>query len=73
MEAKIKTQVVNFFKIGGFQLRTEVALLLVEKLKDLSADERTEFIDRIYTSIQNQTLESASIEKEHMTAAIRVS
>lgn len=69
---EVKRQVITFFKIGGFQLRTEVALLLVEKIKDLSEDERQNYIGKVYTSLQNQTLETASIEKEHMTAAIRV-
>lgn len=73
MEARVKSQVMTFFKIGGFQLRSEVAMLLVEKIKELDAEQRKEFIDKIYSSIQNQTLETASIEKEHMTAAIRVS
>lgn len=72
MEARVKTQVMQFFKISGFHLRTEVAMLLVEKIKDLSEQERKEFIDKIYTSIQNQSLETANIEKDHMTAAIRV-
>lgn len=72
MEARVKNQVVGFFKIGGFHLRSEVAMLLVEKIKDLSEQERKEFIDKIYESIQNQALETANIEKVHMTAAIRV-
>lgn len=72
MEARVKSQVVGFFKIGGFHLRSEVAMLLVEKIKDLSEQERKEFIDKIYESIQNQALETANIEKVHMTAAIRV-
>lgn len=72
MEARVKAQVMTFFKIGGFSLRSEVALLLVEKIKDLDENERKEFIERIFSSIQNQTLETASIEKDNMTAAIRV-
>lgn len=73
MEARVKSQVMTFFKIGGFHLRSEVAMPLVEKIKALPDQERKELIDRIFSSIQNQTLETASIEKEHMTAAIRVS
>jgi hypothetical protein len=73
MEARVKSQVMTFFKISGFHLRTEVALLLVEKIKDLPDQERKEFIDKIFSSVQNQTLETANIEKEHMLAAIRVS
>lgn len=72
MEARVKSQVMTFFKISGFQLRTEVALLLVEKIKDLPDQERKEFIDKIFSSVQNQTLETANIGKEHMLAAIRV-
>lgn len=68
----MKSQVMTFFKIGGFNLRSEIAKLLVDKIKDLPDDDRKQFIDKIYSSIQNQTLETASIEKEHMTAAIRV-
>lgn len=73
MEARIKSQIMTFFKIGGFHLRSEIALLLVAKIKDLSEEDRKEFIDRIFSSIQNQTLETANIEKEHMIDAIRVS
>lgn len=73
MEARVKSQVMMFFKIGGFHLRSEVAMLLVEKIKDSSDEERKEIIDKIFSSIQNQTLETASIEREHMSAAIRVS
>ena len=72
MEARIKSQVMTFFKISGFHLRSEVALLVVEKIKDLQDQERKDFIDKIFSSIQNQTLETANIEKEHMLAAIRV-
>jgi ABC-type uncharacterized transport system ATPase component len=72
MEARVKSQVMTFFKISGFHLRSEVALLLVEKIKDLPEKERKEKIDKIFSSIQNQTLETANIEKEHMMAAIRV-
>lgn len=72
MEARIKTQVMTFFKISGFHLRSEVALMLVEKIKDLQDQERKDFIDKIFSSIQNQTLETANIEKEHMLSAIRV-
>lgn len=73
MEARVKSQVMTFFKIGGFNLRSDVAILLVEKIKDLNEKERKEFIEKIFSSIQNQTLETASIEKQHMTTAIRVS
>lgn len=73
MDARTKGQVMTFFKISGFHLRSEVAMLLVEKIKDLSEQDRKDFIDKIYASIQNQTLETANIEKENMIAAIRVS
>lgn len=73
MEARAKSQVMTFFKLGGFNLRSEVAALLVDKIKELSEEERKLTIEKIFTSIQNQTLETASIEKEHMKAAIRVS
>ncbi|CRK99430.1 CLUMA_CG012639, isoform A [Clunio marinus] len=71
METRIKNQVMTFFKIGGFHLRSEIAMLVVDKAKVLSDQKRKEFIDRIYSSIQNQTLETANIEKGHMLAAIR--
>lgn len=72
MEARVKSQVMTFFKISGFHLRSEVALLLVDKIKDLPDQERKDFIDKIFTSVQNQALETANIEKNHMIAAIRV-
>lgn len=73
MELRVKNQVMQFFKIGGFHLRSEVAMLLVERIKDCDDGDRKEFIDKIYSSIQNQTLETANILKEHMEAALRVS
>jgi DNA polymerases epsilon N terminal len=73
MDLKVKNQVMTFFKIGGFHLRSEVAMLLVEKIKDFDDGDRKEFIDKIYSNIQNQTLETANIQKEHMEAALRVS
>jgi DNA polymerases epsilon N terminal len=72
MDLKVKNQVMTFFKIGGFHLRSEVALLLVEKIKDMDEGDRKEFIDKIYSNIQNQTLETANIQKEHMAVALRV-
>lgn len=72
MEARVKSQVMTFFKIGGFNLRSEVAILLVDKIKELDEEERKVFIGKIFSSIQNQILETASIEQEHMKTAIRV-
>lgn len=73
MDQQIKTQVIKFFKIGGFQLRSDVAMILVEKIRDFDVDERKKFIDKIFSNIQNQTLETNNIENEQMIAAIRVS
>lgn len=73
MELQLKNQVVTFFKLSGYQIRSDVAMLLVAKLKDLQENERNQLIDKIFTNIQNQTMESTNIEEQNMTAAIRVS
>lgn len=48
-------------------------MILVAKVKDMSDSTRKEFIDKVYSNVQNQGLETANIEREHMLSAIRVS
>lgn len=73
MEQQIKSHVMQFFKLSGYQIRSDVALLLVAKLKDLPENERKTMIDKIFTNIQNQSMETPTIEESNMKAAIRVS
>lgn len=73
MELQIKNQVVTFFKLSGYQIRSDVAMLLVAKLKDLPVNERNPMIDKVFTSIQNQSMETTNIEEQNMISAIRVS
>lgn len=47
-------------------------MILVAKVKDLSDTARKEFIDKVYSNVQNQGLETANIENDHMVSAIRV-
>lgn len=72
MELQIKNQVVSFFKLSGYQIRSDVAMLLVTQIKELSENERKQMIDKIFTSIQNQAMESTNIEEHNMLTAIRV-
>lgn len=48
-------------------------MILVAKVKDMSDTARKEFIDKVYSNVQNQGLETANIESDHMLSAIRVS
>lgn len=73
MENQIKSHVMSFFKLSGYQIRSDVAMLLVEKLKELPDNERSSMIDKIFVNIQNQSMETSSIEEANMKAAIRVS
>jgi hypothetical protein len=73
MEARIKTQVMTFFKISGFHVRSNVAMMLVEKIKESPENERKAKLDKILSTIQNQNLETANIEEENMKLAIQVS
>lgn len=70
---KIKAEIIKFYKIGGFQIRSEVALVLVDKVKDLSNQERREFLNKILGNIQNQNIINNSIESENLISALRVS
>lgn len=72
MELQIKNQIVQFFKLSGYQIRTDVAMLLVVKIKDLPDNERSQMIEKIFTNIQNQSMESTNIDEQNMVAAIRV-
>ena len=48
-------------------------MILVAKIKDMSDTARKEFIDKVYSNVQNQGLQTANIESDHMLSAIRVS
>lgn len=72
MELQIKNQIVTFFKLSGYQIKSDVAMLLVAKVKDLPENERTQMVDKIFTNIQNQSMESTNIDESSMVAAIRV-
>lgn len=69
---KIKQEVIKYFKLAGYQIRSENALLLVEKIKELSGEEKREYLAKILLNIQNQNFEINSIEKDNIIAAIRV-
>jgi hypothetical protein len=73
MEQQIKTQIMQFFKLSGYQIRSDVALLLAAKLKELPENERKTMIDKIFSNIQNQSMETSTIGESNMKAAIRVS
>lgn len=67
-----KAHIIKYFKLSGYQLRTENALLLVENAKDLREEELRPYLEKILTNFQNQNIISNSIEKENVLAAIRV-
>lgn len=48
-------------------------MILVAKVKDMTDTARKEFIDKVYSNVQNQGLETANIESQHMLSALRVS
>jgi hypothetical protein len=69
---KYKAEVLKLFKIGGFQIRSDVALIVVDKIKNLSNDERKEFLNKIFANIQNQNIVNNSIEEDNIRTAINV-
>lgn len=69
----IKNEICKYFKIAGYQLISDNALLLVEELKELTKAERREYLEKILTSFQNQNIVNNSISKENVIAALRVS
>lgn len=70
---KIKIEIIKYFKLAGYQLRSENALLLVETVKDLDHEDRKAYLDKILSNVQNQNIVANSIEKDNVLAAIRVS
>jgi DNA polymerases epsilon N terminal len=72
MEKLIKSEIMRFFKLGGFQIRSDVAIILVNQLKNKPEAERKEFVNKIFINIQNQNIETNSIEENHITTAIKV-
>jgi hypothetical protein len=69
---KIKQEIIKYFKLAGYQIRSENALILVEKIKELSGEEKREYLAKILSNIQNQNIEINSIEKDNILAAIKV-
>lgn len=70
----IKNEICKYFKIAGYQLRSENALLLVEKVEQLSKVERREYLGKILANFQNQqNIVANSIEKQNIINALRVS
>ena len=70
---KIKLEITRFFKMAGFQMRSEVAVLLVDKIKEFSLEDRKRFLGTALTNIQNQNIENNSIEIENVKSILRVS
>lgn len=70
---KIKSEVIRFFKMGGYQIRSEVAMLIVEKIKELELSERKKYLANALINVQNQNIENNSIEAENVKSILRVS
>lgn len=69
---KAKTEIVRFFKMSGLQIRSEVAMTLVEKYVAIrESKEKREFLDKILTSIQSQSINNNSVEVENLKFALR--
>lgn len=69
---RAKSEIIKYFKLAGYQLRSENALLLVENAKDIVQEERRAYLEKILSNVQNQNIVANSIEKENVLAAIRV-
>lgn len=71
---KGKAEIIKFFKISGLQIRSEVAIVLLDKYKEINdVKERRKFLDKILINLQNQTINNNSIELENIKLALRVS
>ncbi|KAL7037262.1 hypothetical protein ACKWTF_009142 [Chironomus riparius] len=68
---KIKLEITRFFKMSGFQMRTEVAMLLVDKIKEFSLEDRKKFLGTALSNIQNQNIENNSIEIDNVKSILR--
>jgi len=53
-------------------MRSEVAMLLVDKIKEFSLEDRKKFLGTALTNIQNQNIENNSIEIENVKSILRV-
>lgn len=69
---RAKSEIIKYFKLAGYQLRSENALLLVENAKDIVQEERRAYLEKILSNVQTQNIVANSIEKENVLAAIRV-
>lgn len=67
-----KIEIIKYFKLAGYQLRSENALLLVDNAKDIAEEERRAYLEKILSNVQNQNIVANSIEKDNVLVAIRV-
>lgn len=67
-----KIEIIKYFKLAGYQLRSENALLLVDNAKNIAEEERRAYLEKILSNVQNQNIVANSIEKDNVLVAIRV-
>uniref|UniRef100_A0A914W0T5 DNA polymerase epsilon subunit n=1 Tax=Plectus sambesii TaxID=2011161 RepID=A0A914W0T5_9BILA len=67
----LKKQVGSVLKLNGYSLKVDASRYLCEILDPFDQQRRSEWLDRIVTSLQKLPLESAVIDRDTLEAAVR--
>lgn len=69
--AKLKAQIVSWFNISGFQIRSEASNYLAEQIAPLGEAARKRWLQDIASHVQGQNLDIPAVEKKHIELAIK--
>ncbi|XP_062555161.1 DNA polymerase epsilon subunit 2 [Armigeres subalbatus] len=68
---KLKAQIVSWFNISGFQIRSEASVFLAEQIVSLAEPTRKQWLQNIAGHVQGQNLDLPVVEKKHIELAIK--
>jgi hypothetical protein len=58
--------------MSGYDLLSETAMVLVNKIKDMSESEQEKVISDVHSHIMKSKMKSSNLEKQYMEAAVKV-
>ncbi|EAT45964.1 AAEL002785-PA [Aedes aegypti] len=69
--AKLRAQIVSWFNISGFQIRSEASNFLAQQIAPLGKAARKRWLEDIASHVQGQNLDLPAVEKSHIELAIK--
>lgn len=69
---KVKKYVMMYFNMSGYDLLSETAMVLVDKIKGMSERDQEKIIGEVHSHIMKSKMRSSNLEKKFMEAAVNV-